>query len=258
MINEHGIILCGDFNCAMEKIDRNMNKSDKSATHLNNLKLHLNVSDSFRQLHPSTIKYTYSNLSASYQSRIDYIFISDFLKGFNKNIVIKPVPKIADHKAVVLSLRIENSRVNGYWKLNNNWLQNDIYCESIITIISETCNEYNWLDDKRLIGDLCKINIKEFSIKFAVNMARQKNAFIKILEDDISRHEHNLSNQISTSQEKKEIILLKTELQKLHNKEWHKRTIGSFVRSRSKWIAESDQNPNFFKSIEAKGSLTIE
>ena len=178
-INEHCIILCGDFNCAMEKIDRNTNKSDKSTTHLKNLKVHLNVSDSFRQLHPSTIKYTYSNLSASYQSRIDYIFISDFLKGFNTNIRIKPVPKIPDHKAVVLSLKIENSRGNGYWKLNNNWLQNNIYCESIITIISETCNEYDWLDDKRLIWDLCKIKIKEFSIKFAVNMARQKTLLLK-------------------------------------------------------------------------------
>ena len=67
-INEHGIILCGDFNCAVEKIDRNTIKSDKSTTYLKNIKAHLNVSDSFRQLHPSTIKYTYSNLSASYQS----------------------------------------------------------------------------------------------------------------------------------------------------------------------------------------------
>ena len=123
LINEHGIILCGDLNCAMEKIDRNTNKSNKSTTHLNNLKVHL--SDSFRQLHPSTRKQTYSNLYASYQSRIDYIFISDFLKGFNKNIVIKPVPKMPNHKAVILSLKIEMG--TEYWKLNTNWLQKTIF-----------------------------------------------------------------------------------------------------------------------------------
>ena len=86
-------------------------------------------------------------------------------------------------------------------------------------------------------------------------MARQKNAFIKILEDDINRHENNLLNPLSTPQEKKEIILLKSELLKLHNEEWHKRTMGSFIRSCTKWMTESDQNPNFFKCIEAKRQL---
>ena len=82
LINKHSIFLCGDFNCAMEKIDRNTNKVDKSVLHLKNIKQHLNLNDSFRELNPTLIKYTYSNSSASYQSRIDYIFISIFLKRF--------------------------------------------------------------------------------------------------------------------------------------------------------------------------------
>ena len=254
-VNEHSIILCGDFNCAMENIDRNTNKVDKSVFHLKNFNQHLNLNDSFRELNPTLIKYTYSNASASFQSRIDYIFISNFLKSSNKNCIIKQVPKIPDHKAVIITLKIDNSRGNGYWKLNNKWLQNEIYCESIKVIINETCNEYNWLVDKRLIWDLCKIKIKEFSIKFAVNMTRQRNAFSKILENDINRCEHQLSTTTTNNSDKKDITALKYKLKKLHNEEWHKRNMGSFVRSRFKWITESDQNPNFFKSIETKRQL---
>ena len=35
--NDNGIILCGDFNCAIESIDRNTNTSDRSRLHLKNL-----------------------------------------------------------------------------------------------------------------------------------------------------------------------------------------------------------------------------
>ena len=89
-------------------------------------------------------------------------------------------------------MEIDNSRGSGYLKLISNWLQNDIVCELIKVIINETCNEYIWLVDRRLTWVLGKIKIKEFSIKFAVNMTRQENDYIKILEKDIISCEHKL------------------------------------------------------------------
>ena len=55
---------------------------------------------------------------------------------------------------------------------------------------------------KRLTWDLCKIKIKEFSIKFAVNMTRQENDYIKILEKDIITCEHKLSFPLNAACDK--------------------------------------------------------
>ena len=157
------LLLCGDLNCCIENIDRNTKRTDHSSNILKGLLLQLNLEDSFRFLIPNLVKFSYSNNSGTYQSLIDYICVSKYMNGQTKWVDIKNVPKIPDHKAVVLSLNVNYNKGPGYWKLNISWLENQEYIDSVIDIIKNTVkDELN----PYMIWDLCKIKIKEFSIKF--------------------------------------------------------------------------------------------
>ena len=172
-LNEHGTFLTGDFNCALSVLDRLNNLTDKSNTHLSNTLKHLNLEDSFRKINPNSKQYTYNNADYTRQSRIDYIFSPICLYGNIKNTYIKPVPKIPDHKAVILDLSIGTKRGNGFWKLNVKWLNNDTYKNNVIQIINSIEKQYNSFSAD-IIWDICKVKIKVFSIKFAIASSKVK------------------------------------------------------------------------------------
>lgn len=87
------VILCGDLNVAHEEIDIwNASGNKRSAgftieerTEFTNF-LKLGFADSFRKLHPTTVKYSYWNLRSNARAenkgwRLDYFVVSDALLG---------------------------------------------------------------------------------------------------------------------------------------------------------------------------------
>ena len=51
-----------------------------------------------------------------------------------------------------------------------------------------------------------------------------------------------------------DVNYLRNELQAMQNAIYEDEIKGAEVRSRIKWVSESDKNPNFFKSLEKKTS----
>ena len=174
--NPHRVIVCGDLNCALEPIDRNTRKVDKTSKHLKNVLKTMNLEDSFRFINKNEIKYTYSNSTSTFQSRIDFVLNSKYLNGLIKHASIEKVPMIPDHKAVIIILKLKQCKGKGYWILKTTWLQDQVYIQGITNLIIEKINEFSQTKNSHLTWDLCKRSIKEFSIKYAIRMIKIKNS----------------------------------------------------------------------------------
>ena len=71
-------------------------------------------------------------------------------------------------------------------------LEDEIYCNNIESIIQTTCNNNIHLEDD-LLWDLCKLKFKEFSIKYAIAVSRNKKHKISQIESDIEYCETRLN-----------------------------------------------------------------
>ena len=177
--NNYYLILGGDFNTCVST-------SDKTSNQLNKCTKFLNVNDSWKHCNKFKQDFTWVNPGDSkMQSRIDYIFTSDWLLYYANNCTICPAP-VPDSKAVILTLDTKNEkRGSGNWKLNVSILNDSKYQKGIKDLFRKTLEEYNENIDKRLLWDLYKIRVKEFSIVFCRNKAKEHKSQINIIEKQI-------------------------------------------------------------------------
>ena len=70
---------------------------------------------------------------------------------------IVPIIK-SDHSRlnIMFTLKHNTVRGQGFWKLNSDLLNDTNYTELVYTIIDESHNKYNNLDDKALVLDMIK------------------------------------------------------------------------------------------------------
>ena len=88
---------------------------------------------------------------------------------------------------IVIDIKVTN-RGKGYWKLNNSLLNDHMYQKLINEIIHNYVLEsQNNLQNARTIWDLCKIEIKEQSIKYGIIKTKQHKNHLKELEDELSK-----------------------------------------------------------------------
>ena len=145
---------------------------------------------------------------------------------------------------------MEAQKGKGFWKLNTEWLKNINYKEGVINTINDTYTLYNNQVDSRQLWDLCKISMKEYSIRFAVSESKKKAAHLKNIENQIAEYESQMLNASRT-----EIGILnnlKRELELEHDEIYKQKVKGAQIRSRSKWVSEGESDANFFKSLEQR------
>ncbi len=203
--NTSYMLVCGDFNCSLGSIDRLQENVDKSRKSFKDFINYLELHDSFREINKTKCTYTYSNKLGNIQSRIDYILCSGYLMGIAKKSYTLTPPRVPDHKAVVTSFRDDIERGKGYWKFNAKLLEDKKFQTMIRNIIHSVRIEYSDSVDKRTLWDLCKIRIKEESIKWSktkyINLHTQK----KQLEHDIEK----IEQLMSTTNDKKYLETLR-------------------------------------------------
>ena len=174
-------------------------------------------------------------------SRIDFFLISNELRQRIINSDIRPaIIKSTDHMAVSLKLNIESTvKGPGYWKLNNTLLQDTTYKELIKQCISKYTNLLNEPDkNKQIIWDLCKIEIKELSIKYGINRSKTR-------KDDIQKLEKELI-ECQIKNDTKQVKLLEDQLETLYLQ----KTYGAQIRSRIKWIESGEKSTKYFLNLE--------
>ena len=239
------LIICGDLNTVDNCIDRSSGVIDRSSKQFADLKSNLEVCDIWRYNHPTKSDYTYiSTAETGGKSRIDYILVSNDLLSFCKSstIITAPVP---DHRGVLLHLQSENKqRGKGYWKLNVSVLKEKKYIDGIKNLIKHTYEEYNDIENERLKWDLCKIRIKEYSIKYCCTKAMKSRDKIQSIQRELKKIEEIGDEQ--SKETRKEHQQLTSDLEVL----LLEKAIGAQIRSRAEWIETGEKSTKYFLNLE--------
>ena len=199
-------------------------------------------------MHPSKTEYTYiSSTQTKVKSRIDYILVTDELLNFCKSVSILTAP-VPDHKGVVLHLKTENmQRGKGYWKLNVSVLKEEEYKTGIKQLIFETYKEYRDISNERLIWDLCKIRIKEYSIKYCCKRAKKRKCKIQLIQQELKKIEENIKENPSEETQHKH-RQLKSDLEVL----LLEKAAGAQIRARAEWTETGEKSTKYFLNLETQ------
>jgi exonuclease III len=245
--NDDGIIIGADLNVAECAIDRSTGTTDRSSAHFVQAKTFISIDDTFRKLYPEKREYTYIDPSGSgIMSRIDYIIASTALSARVKAVHTRPAP-VPDHKAVFALFHINNgTRGKGYWKLNTNLLHDDKYINDIKYIISETMREYESTLPYKLIWDLCKIKIKEFSVKYGICQSRKRKENMYNIENKIQDIDKSLAEKFEKNLYDKRKLL-----QEQLDNDILLKARGAQIRSRAKWIEDGERSNSYFLRLES-------
>ena len=130
--NKDNILLVGDFNVTLEKIDRSRDDNFKcsSQKELQNILTEFDLTDVWRTENPQKELYTYSH-NSGLNTRIDRAYTTTAL---TPNINIKhKINSFSDHHLSVF-LKRENKafeRGKGYWIFNNSFLEEENFIKEI-------------------------------------------------------------------------------------------------------------------------------
>jgi len=241
----NNILVCGDFNSIYIKSDRLSNNLDRTSNMFKKLLLENQMNDIWKKLNSNIQEYTYiSPGNARLKSRIDYILGTDDIM-FNivsSSINVAPTP---DHSAVVVQYKERNIELGkGYWKLNNSILDDEDYKISIRNIFSQTVAEFQQSVPYRLIFDLFKSKVKEYTIRYCIRRKRSKwGKGIVSLENQLSRLQQHVDGDNSN-----EIHRLKKQIDDFYINEAQ----GRYIRSRAKWLEQGEKSSTYFLNLENK------
>ena len=100
-----------------------------------------------------------------------------------------------DHKAVRLKLKISNCcRGPGLWKFNNSLLEDENYGNFIKDNYPKVKEKYIDINDKRLIWELIRIEIRSLTIPFSKNKAEQSRNVEKAIENRLHKIDELITN----------------------------------------------------------------
>lgn len=243
------LIVCGDMNCCMNVKDRKNENGDKSNTQLCNVAKYLNVKDTWREMNPQSVDFTFKDIS-----RIDYILISDIVNSQVTTAEIVNVPNIPDHKGVIVLVGDERNRGKSYWKLNVSVLDDDTYKGIVTEIIKGTVEELSDLNDPQITWEMIKIRVKECSIRYSIKKSRTICSDIKDLENIVEEMEIMLiagSDNCNSS----ELQRVKACLQKAYNERAVREAKAAQIRSKAEYIEKGERSTKYFLSLEKKNQI---
>lgn len=237
-MNESTIILAGDMN------------SPFNYKYLNDTLKCLNVDDTWKHLYKDKPLYTFYDTSRpSYKSCLDYIFVSQSITGLLKSCNVFKVPHVPDHRALIVLMDHTMQRGKGYWILNTNILEHQVYQKGIIDVIKNTVKEYINIVNNKCLWDFCKVRIREFSLAYSSKLAKMQNLKIKTLESQLADFESNVhlySPDTEHTEHLKKAISMEYDLL------YKQRAQGAQIRSKAKWIESGEKSTKYFLSLEKR------
>ena len=169
------LILGGDWNLALEKIDRkpHVENTSNSRRQIQELIENFNLIDIWRTKNKSLERYTWSRNNPLSMSRIDFFLItSDLQRAYKSTSILESIH--TDHKLVFLDLNVsvKPKRGPGFWKFNNSLLEDKNYTKLISETLIKKKLEYNDISDKRVLWDIRKYEIQTCTISYAKKKAK--------------------------------------------------------------------------------------
>ena len=134
---------------------------------------------------------------------------------------------------------------NGFWKLNFSFLNDKNYVSEISELIPAWGKEHSPIDDKRILWEILKYEIRKFSIRYSSNKKRdikskENKLLIKLSKLEL-KLDQNPSLQLITDYNNAKKALREVESYK---------TKGAIIRSKIQWVEEGEQSSKYFLGLE--------
>ena len=205
-----------------------------------------NIVDVWRTINPDKRCFTWHR--SDKRSRLDYLLTSEHLLNFIDDVDILPGIQ-SDHSLLKLSLKTGNKheKGRGFWKFNSSLLHDPVYVDKIKNVIRETAQNYEGLEDKRMLWEIIKLEIRTQTIPYCVMKKRQKEK----TERDLNKKFTTLFEKVNSGAriEKEtwqEFSQVKLQLDNLERE----RARGVIIRSKAQWVEEGEKNTSYFLRLE--------
>uniref|UniRef100_A0A1A8VGD5 Endonuclease/exonuclease/phosphatase domain-containing protein n=1 Tax=Nothobranchius furzeri TaxID=105023 RepID=A0A1A8VGD5_NOTFU len=198
------------------------------------LSANYHLTDVWRYMNPDATQYTWSNSSRSSRSRIDLWLMSTHGLQYVTDVSYSHAP-LSDHKLISLRLKgvKEQPSIRGYWKFNNDLLDDRKLKESVSFLVEKTFKEREM--DPIQKWEFFKYKVQETAIKCCKEIKKQSTNKMQNL---IVKLEPLISKQDLSESELRALSNLKDELDKMYVN----LAKGAFIRSRAKWLEKGEKN----------------
>ena len=146
------------------------------------------------------------------QYRLDYLFLSE--QSRSQVSKCKIIPNIySDHSTVTLSISFSECkppRGPGFWKFNNSLLSDTKYVESLNFLIPAFAKKHHKVEDKGLVWEMIKMEIRAFTIQFSKKKAKSRRDEESALLSEMIKVQCKLQTEYSDS--------LRSELERIKSK----------------------------------------
>ena len=247
------LIIAGDWNCTLQRVDKRGGLPWKSIDYREavvNLMDELNLVDIYRNLHPSIKSFTYESKPLNLKSRIDFILVSRPIAVDAKSAEIRP-SVAPDHKATFLSfnIRSELRRGPGTWKFNNSLFKDDKFKKLITFFYPQIHEKYSNVNDKQLLWELIKMEIRAKTIKYSKQNRAELNKREIILQSELQELDYQICN--TAFEDLEQGILdkyesIKEELKCIYDQ----RGKEAMFRSKVIWLEQGEKPTKYFFNLE--------
>jgi exonuclease III len=252
-IKDTKIIIGGDFNTVLDPtLDRyrpKTNKPSKIGLMVKGIMQQFNLKDIWRIRNNDVKRYTWKRTSPILQqSRIDYFLISETME-YCVNYSNIELSFMSDHSVISLDISSnpEAKRGPGYWKINNELLNNEFYCAMIEDILKKQDEDLDTNIDDSTKWDVIKMILRRETITFSKRRAKEIREANEALSRELIELEKKLADEKSFSHDLLENYLtVKSEWEASEKYKMQ----GAIIRSKTKWYEDGEKNSKYFFSLE--------
>lgn len=247
LMKYNNVILMGDFNTALSKIDMADGMVFKTSTGRKELKTLMedfNLVDIWRERHEQKRQYSRRQMVGNFicQTRVDFILCSRNLEGFIDNVKYGET-SLSDHKPMYMQLDwCTIKRGPGVWVLNAEVLKRDCYVREIKDLIENEKQDAMYVEDKRLWWENVKFLIKQHTIQYCRLIEKGKRCILNETRENLEKE---------LKQNDKDMVKIKELEDKLKDLE-EKKYEGARLRSKAQYMVEGEKCTKFFFDLERR------
>ena len=253
---DRNIVIGGDFNTCMNPFyDKSGGTNDNISNYsecLIEFMTEYNLMDIWRSLNPESRQFTWRGMTRAglVQSRLDLFLTSAHMIYDVDFAEIRPGIR-SDHNIINVKFLINEvqQRGPGFWKFNVSLLKDAQYVDKIKNLIAECKIKYANFENKPLLWDIIKCEIRSETISHASWCSKQRKKLENELNREIEKLEKDLNNGKDIYREHQDA---KSKLEKLLQSNAN----GVFIRSRAQFIEENEKCTSYFCQLEKRNYKT--
>lgn len=247
---EDRIIIGGDFNVTLnpEWDCSGGNQSKKaSVKYVEDLCLDFDLIDIWRIRNPGVKRFTWRQKKPLIQRRLDFWLLSDVCQeDIEKSDIISSIN--SDHSAITLHFSSIGKQKNGpsFWKFNASLVDDTNFVALLTESVPKWLIEFNAVTDKRVLWDLIKYRIRQMTIKYSKERAREKRERVSKIEKILRTCEENCS-KCPSNENFEQLEVLKIEYDNIYED----LAKGAIIRSKATWYEKGEKSNKYFLNLES-------